>query len=72
MKRESAREINQLMIEFSEKLNNSIFLVDETNIQEYNQYRLAVGQIMGTMLLEIMNPIYKQYPDLEPKELKAD
>lgn len=72
MKRESAKEINQLMMEFSKKLNNSIFLVDKTNIQEYNQYRLAVGQIMGTMLLEIMNPIYKQYPDLEPKELKAE
>jgi hypothetical protein len=72
MKRESAKEINQLMMEFSKKLNDSIFLVDKTNIQEYNQYRLAIGQIMGTMLLEIMNPIYKQYPDLEPKELKAE
>jgi hypothetical protein len=30
----------------------------------------GVGKIMGEMLFEVMNPLYKKHPDLKPEELK--
>jgi len=30
----------------------------------------ALNQIMGTMLLDIMNPIYREHPELKPPELE--
>ena len=30
----------------------------------------AVGQIIGEMFVEIMNPIYAEHPDLKPPQLR--
>jgi hypothetical protein len=37
---------------------------------KFERYRREVGQIMGRMLLDIMNPLYDQHPEIKPKELK--
>lgn len=71
MKREVAETINQLMLEYGAKLNESVRLVMESSsAAELEGYRAAVGQIMGTMLLDIMEPIYREHPDLKPPELE--
>jgi hypothetical protein len=70
MDRFVASEIHDLMLEFSAKLDNSIKFVKENCDQdEFNRYRQAVGRIMGNMLLDIMNPIYSDHPDLKPADL---
>lgn len=71
MERETAEEINKLMLDCGAKLDKSVALVKERcGIEEFEVYRKSIGKIMGTMLLEIMNPIYKEYPDLKPLQLK--
>lgn len=71
MKRDVAETINQLMLEYGAKLNESVRLVMESSSAgELEGYRAAVGQIMGTMLLDIMEPIYREHPDLKPPELE--
>ncbi|OSK95964.1 putative cytoplasmic protein [Escherichia coli TA447] len=65
-----AAEISALMLEIGAKLDNSVSLVQQTcDESELDTYRSAIGEIMGRMLIDIMNPIYKQHPELKPKEL---
>ncbi|HGT5175394.1 TPA: hypothetical protein ACM32Q_001907 [Escherichia coli] len=65
-----AAEISALMLEIGAKLDNSVSLVQQTcDESELDTYRSAIGEIMGRMLINIMNPIYKQHPELKPKEL---
>lgn len=70
MKRDVAETISKLMLECGAKLDESVRLVrDSCSASEFESYRAAVGQIMGTMLLTVMNPIYREHPDLQPPEL---
>lgn len=69
---EVAKHISNLMLDFSAQLDTSVALVRERCSQvELEAYRLAVGRIMGDMLLEVMNPLYKIHPNLRPPEFDA-
>lgn len=71
MQREVAENVLALMLEYSGKLDQSVQLVkDNCNEQEFINYRKAIGTIMGEMYVEIMWPIFKEHPDLEPEEMK--
>jgi hypothetical protein len=66
-----AEQISQLMIDIGARLDSSVILVQsQCSAEEFAVYRRAVGTIMGEMLLEVMNPLYAQHPDLRPSELK--
>jgi hypothetical protein len=67
--KEIAREISALMLEFSGRLNDSVWLVKENcSEEELGKYKKGVGAIMGDMATEILNPLYRENPDLKPKE----
>ena len=68
--KETAEEINKLMLEYGAKLDASVERVQKTcSDAEFKSYRKAVGIIMGEMLLNVMNPLYDKHPYLKPKEL---
>lgn len=70
MEKRYASEISDLMLEFSGRLNCSLrVIMEECPAQDFSDYRNAVGKIMEIMLLDVMNPIYKQHPDLKPDKL---
>jgi hypothetical protein len=65
-----AREISDLMIEFSMRIDRSILTVQENcSSAEFKTYRLAAAKVLGEMLLEVMNPLYAKHPDLKPSGL---
>jgi hypothetical protein len=69
--KETAKHISDLMLEIGSKLNQSAALVRDTcEADEFDAYRGVVGQLMGTMFLEVMNPLYSVHPELKPNELK--
>jgi len=71
MQKEVAEEILALMLEYSGKLDQSTQRVKDTcTEQEFVRYRRAVGTVMGEMHMGIMLPIFNEYPDLEPDEMK--
>lgn len=71
MQRDIAVEIVTLMREFSEKLDRSVQLVQNTcSPEEFVDYRDAVGEIMGSQVVDVMTSIFKEHPDLEPDSLK--
>jgi hypothetical protein len=68
---EVAEQINSLMLEYGQKLDASVQLVKEKcSEEELRTYRKAVGEVMGLILLDIMNPLYAKHPDLKPIQLK--
>lgn len=70
MKREVAKEVIELMLEFGERLDKSVALVQQNAPEnETTEYRRAVGSLMGDMLLNIMNPIFSEHPELKPDQL---
>ncbi len=36
---------------------------------EFDRYNRMIGKSMGTMLLEVINPIVGKYPELKPPEM---
>jgi len=71
--KETAREIERAMRECSRILDQSIRRVMETcPEEEFKAYRRAIGAIMADVYLNIMQPIHRRYPDLEPPTLKRD
>jgi hypothetical protein len=66
-----AQQISTLMLEYGAKLDESVNLVRAHGSDEdFKKYREAVGRILGYMLLDIMNPLYEEHPDLKPPDLK--
>ena len=69
--KEIAKDVSDLMLEIGSKLNGSVAKVQQHCTQdETDRYRKIVGVLMGEMLLEVMNPIYRDHPDLKPSGLK--
>lgn len=66
-----AAQISALMIEVGAKLDASVALVqDACPEDELIRYRSVVGQLMGTMFLDVMAPLYRQHPALKPDWLE--
>lgn len=66
-----AREISELMLDYGGKLDKSVALVREKcTSEEFQEYRRAVGKVMGEILLDVLNPLYQSHPSLKPPEMK--
>ena len=62
-----AKQISELMIDYSGKLNDSIILVKEKcDKEEFERYRDAVSYIMADMSTRVMYPVYLEHPELKP------
>jgi len=70
MGREVAALIVETMLRQGRELDDLLIraqpAVDET---EFRELKLAIGKVLGSMLLDVMNPIFEEHPDLRPAEL---
>lgn len=72
MEKDTAKQLIGMMLECSKKLDDSIVLLTETTTgDESMKLRRAAGKIMGHIFVEILDPIYREHPDLEPEELRS-
>jgi hypothetical protein len=66
-----ARQVSDLMVEFSHRLNASLVLVrDHGSPEEFHVYRDAIAKILTDMLFEVMNPLYSRHTNLKPPGFK--
>jgi wyosine [tRNA(Phe)-imidazoG37] synthetase (radical SAM superfamily) len=71
MKQAVAEQINSLMLDINAHLDSSIRLVmDNSEQKEFEKYRQIIGKIMGEIFVEILTPMYVEYPDLKPEGLR--
>ena len=69
--KETAREIEKTLSQCGVALDQSVRLVMDTcPEEEFKAYRRIIGQIMGSLYLDIRQPIHRRFPDLEPEGLK--
>jgi hypothetical protein len=68
--KETARQVEKTLRGCAAALDQSVRLVMDTCPEkEFKAYRRIIGQIMGSMYLDIRQPIHRRFPDLEPEDL---
>ena len=71
MNRETAAKINDLLVQCHAELHGSIDVARAVCSDEENRmYCKAVGMVLGYMLLDLMDPIYREHPALTPDHLR--
>jgi len=71
MERTVAEKVNSILRSVTREIDDSIREVMNSSTQEeFQSYRRVAGKFMGEIFVEILQPIYDQYPDLTPKELR--
>ena len=59
------------LLAFDEPLNSSATLVNQIpNKEEQKEFRRGIGEIVGRIYTDLMLPIIRQYPDLDPEKRK--
>jgi hypothetical protein len=72
MDQETAKKLIGLMLDCSKKLDDAIVLMTESaSGDDAMKLRRAAGKIMGHIFLEILDPVYREHPELEPEELRS-
>ena len=70
MSREAAKKIVDMMTRHGAEQNAVLAEVQSICTEdEFCKYRQMIGQAMGCMLLDVINPIVEMYPDLKPARL---
>jgi hypothetical protein len=68
--REAAKKIIDLMIRHGADQNALLSEIESIcTDHEFRKYRQMIGQSMGCMLLDVINPIVEMHPDLKPTRL---
>ena len=63
-----AAEIYELMQTHYQQLNESVIKVmEQCSEEEFKAYRLAVGHILGEEFFQVIEPLYKEHPELKPE-----
>lgn len=66
--KEIAQNISELMLDFAERLNKSLYEIKEKcSEEEFKKYRRGVSYILGNVSIVILNKLYEEHPDLKPK-----
>jgi hypothetical protein len=69
MDRKVAEELMRTCLAISQPLNAATQLTDGiANGAERESVRRVIGNLMQTVHLELMRPIIRQYPDLDPDQ----
>lgn len=65
---EVARQLSETALEVGRLLNDVLFAAQEKCPEaELLALRRAVGQVLGELLLSVLNPLYRAHPELRPE-----
>jgi hypothetical protein len=70
MELQTAAAISRVALDVSGQLDSLLKLaMDGCDSVEFAGYRSSVGDIMARIYCDVLNPIFRQYPQLAPAEL---
>jgi hypothetical protein len=73
MEKALANKIIQCALSIGEQLNRLTDLSDNVGDEtEQREFRRKLGEIMGILYTDIMMPIIKEHPDLDPDKTAID
>jgi hypothetical protein len=65
-----AKRVSDLMLEIGDRVNESIAEIRTAcPPDEFANYRRAAGAVMAEILLQVLNPLYRDHPSLRPPGL---
>jgi len=71
MRKDLAEVVTRELLFCSGKLDHSVGLLQGVVGEDFfTRYRGLVGQVMGTLYIEILRDLFRQYPELEPESMK--
>lgn len=66
---EIAQQLGGELNEILGRMDNCIRLVMENGTsEELTAFRTAIGRVMGALVLDVLNPLYEQYPQAKPAD----
>jgi hypothetical protein len=69
LKTDVAAEMSRRVIEIMGLLDSSVHFVQENcTEEEFKVLRLSIGKVMGKLVIEVMNPLYANNPEVKPPE----
>ncbi len=72
MSPEDAERLNVLLLQIQEKLSESVgFIRERDSTKSFESYRRVVAEISATLLLDIQERLWRDYPQLRPEFLKG-
>jgi hypothetical protein len=67
----TAAKVEAIMREVEGRLDESIAIVmDNCDHDEFHRFRRLVGKLMGTIFLDVLQPLYETYPEMTPESLR--
>jgi len=73
MKYELAKEMIAKMLQYAQEMNGFLLVIkEECDAAEFRRYQVGIGEMLGRMYIDIMRPIYKDFPSLEPPGFKDE
>ena len=65
-----AREVGARVLEIGRLLDETAALVvASSSKEEADAYKQSIGKVLGELLLEVINPLYREHPSLRPEGL---
>ena len=66
---EAAKLISDSMLEICGKIEQSLDDVREiSSPEDFAIYHKAVGKVVGPIIFEVLEPLYKEHPELKPPD----
>jgi hypothetical protein len=70
--RQRAVAVSNAAEEFIKQLSRALDTAKANDSSaDFERLRKAIGQVIGTLETDLLWPLYRQYPDLEPEILKG-
>lgn len=67
-----ARAVSEAAEAFLGELSLALELVQSTgSSEEFERLKRVVGEVVGTLEVDLLWPLYRQHPALEPENLKG-
>ncbi|MGE3249054.1 MAG: hypothetical protein AB7J28_01855 [Hyphomonadaceae bacterium] len=71
MDRATAERVERLGRDANAALNEALVIAQETcSTEEFVKLRTVVGRIMGSVVIDVLQPLYAEYPEIIPPELR--
>lgn len=68
----TAKQVQRILSDANGRLNDALLVIrEECAAEEFEAYRTKIGQIMGAVAIDLLQPIYADHPEAIPPELKT-
>ncbi len=62
-----AREVARLMLELSDRAQESMKAVEEKcSPEDFKAYKKAIGRVVCAIVFDVITPLYDEHPELKP------